>query len=119
NDAMFYPLLAPRPSEAGYIVRFTMNLVEVTPQTDVPETPNDVVRGGPVHMHHAVMLSSGFDSEQRFARLTNNTFNLPAYPIFASGEERTIGVMPKGYGQYVDMDNGWTLEHMIMNLSTQ
>ena len=77
-----------KPQVPGYITRFEPNI----------ERPDGTVPGVDViHLHHAVWLAR-------------------SYPMFASGEEKTIYQFPRGYGYRHDPKDIWGMTDMIHNL---
>jgi plastocyanin len=77
----------------GYITRFKPSMVEIMPNGSL-RTPSV----WDLHLHHVVWITRGG-------------------PTFASGEEKTIASMPKGYGLRVNADDRWTINQMIHNLN--
>ncbi len=78
----------------GYVTRFKPSMVELLPDGSV-RTPSV----WDLHLHHVVWIS-------------------PDGPTFASGEEKTIATMPRGYGLKTGGDATWTLNYMIHNLTS-
>jgi plastocyanin len=94
-----YSAIAERPQVDGYITRIKPNLTYLNgrvPGVDV------------IHLHHAVWVNTS-------RRGLNVPF--PAELFFAAGEEKTIGLMPKGYGYPLKASDGLLLNHMIHNLT--
>jgi plastocyanin len=80
----------------GYITRFKPSMVEVHPDGSLT-TPSVT----DLHLHHVTWLAPG------------------AGPTFASGEEKTIAMMPQGYGAKVGADASWGLNYMIHSLNSR
>jgi plastocyanin len=77
-----------KPPVPGYITRFEPNI----------ERRDGTVPGVDViHLHHAVWLAR-------------------SYPMFASGEEKTIYQFPRGFGYRHDPSDNWGMTDMIHNL---
>jgi plastocyanin len=78
----------------GYITRFKPSMVEVHPDgsTTVPPVWD-------LHLHHVVWIDSG------------------SGPTFAAGEEKTIAMMPQGYGYRVGGDENWAVNQMLHSLN--
>ena len=92
NLILLGPVSIERPREAGYIVRFKPDLVRL----DGSVPPIDEV-----HLHHSVWISTAF-----------------SYPMFASGEEKTIFSLPPGYGiPFKPFGELWLLNFMLHNLT--
>ena len=87
-------VFAPGSSAEGYITRFKPSMVEVKPSGKLV-TPSV----WDLHLHHVVWLAPG------------------GGPTFASGEEKTIPKLPRGYGFKVGGDATWTINQMIHNLT--
>jgi plastocyanin len=101
NDVLLQPVAIEKPQYAGYMVRMRPDLVYVNPQTGNVEVP-------PIeklHLHHATWLSE--------------VKGYGAGPWFASGEEKTISDIPKGYGMPISPDDDWQLLYMIHNQTAQ
>ena len=79
-----------KPTVPGYITRFAPNLVY--------SRTHKVPRVDVVHLHHGVWLLNG-------------------YPTFASGEEKTIFQLPRGYGYHYDPSDRWIMNYMLHNLT--
>lgn len=90
NLILFGPVTIERPRENGYIVRFKPDLARL--DGSVPPIEE-------LHLHHSVWINTAF-----------------SYPMFASGEEKTIFSMPDGYGiptrPYEEL---WLLNYMLHN----
>jgi plastocyanin len=94
-----YSAIAERPQVDGYITRIKPNLTYLdgrVPGVDV------------IHLHHAVWVN-----------LSRRGLNVPfpAELFFAAGEEKTIGIVPKGYGYPIRASDNLLLNHMIHNLT--
>ena len=85
------------PKEPGYITRFDPNLL----YTDKRLGTNGVPAVDVLHLHHGVWMTA--DSDLRWA----------------SGEEKTILQMPKGFGWRNDGGGFVAVNHMIHNLFPQ
>lgn len=92
NDVLIQPTTFEKPWYDGYIVRMKPNLVDAIGVVPPVER---------LHLHHGTWL--------------NTTRNYGSGPWFASGEEKSILIMPQGYGIQVRMDDEWLLLHMIHN----
>ena len=88
-------VFAPGSTAEGYVTRFQPSMVEVHEKG--PLTTPSV---WDLHLHHVVWvdLSSGG-------------------PTFASGEEKTIAMLPQGYGYKVQGGASWGLNYMIHSLN--
>ena len=90
NLILFGPVTVERPRADGYVVRFKPDLVRL--DGTVPPIEE-------LHLHHSVWISTAF-----------------SYPMFASGEEKTIFSIPNGYGipnrPYQEL---WLLNYMLHN----
>ena len=98
NSIGFAPV-AQRPQVDGYITRMKPNLTYLdgsVPGVDV------------IHLHHAVWINTS---------RPNATGGHAAELFFAAGEEKTTGIMPKGYGYLLKASDGLLLNHMIHNLT--
>ncbi len=80
--------------EEGWITRFKPSMVEVLPggKTVTPSVWD-------LHLHHVVWLAPN------------------GGPTFASGEEKTIASMPKGYGFPTRADANWGINQMLHSLN--
>ncbi len=90
NDVLLGPVTIEKPAYDGLITRFKPDLVDESGTAP----PIDVA-----HLHHATWLNM-----------------YPSYgngPFFASGEEKTIGTWPRGYGMRVGRDDTWLLLYMV------
>jgi hypothetical protein len=89
NDVLVTPVTIDKPNQDGYITRFRPNLVDQN--GNVPPVEQ-------IHLHHGTWLS------------------VPSYgngPFFASGEEKTIGPWPRGYGLPIKATDQWELLYMV------
>jgi hypothetical protein len=96
NDALIEPLTIEKPAYDGYITRFRPDLIRVL---DGKAPPTEVM-----HLHHATWLA-----------LSSPDDNYGSGPLFAAGEEKTIFLLPEGYGQPVSQDDVWGLLYMVHN----
>lgn len=87
-------IFSPGSDIEGYVTRFKPSMVEIKPSGKLV-TPSV----WDLHLHHVVWLSPG------------------GGPTFASGEEKTIATMPKGYGLKVEAGANWGINQMIHNLN--
>ena len=67
-----------------------------------------------IHLHHGVWLSNGTAGEGE-----GNAYIGGFYPFMASGEEKTIYTLPKGYGYPIGAKDFWVLNYMIHNLTAR
>jgi hypothetical protein len=96
NDALIEPVTIEKPNYDGYITRFRPNLVRAA---DGESPPTEVM-----HLHHATWLD-----------LYSPDDNYGSGPLFAAGEEKTIFLLPEGYGQPVSQRDIWGLLYMVHN----
>jgi hypothetical protein len=89
NDVLLQPVTVEKPGYDGYLTRFDPDLV--TADGTVPPIEQ-------VHLHHAVWT-------------TTREYGLG--PFMASGEEKTIFSVPKGYGMPVGATDDWQLLYMV------
>jgi plastocyanin len=96
NDVLLQPVAIEKPLYDGYMVRMRPDLVMADGSVPYIEQ---------LHLHHATWLSSykGYGSG----------------PWFASGEEKTISDIPKGYGMPIGADDDWQLLYMVHNQNAQ
>jgi len=97
-----YAPIAERPQVDGYITRIKPNLTYLdgrVPGVDV------------IHLHHAVWVNTSR------VGATGKAGGFPVELFFAAGEEKTIGLLPKGYGYPLKASDGILLNHMIHNLT--
>ncbi len=83
----------PGSAAEGYVTRFKPSMVEIKPggQLVTPSVWD-------LHLHHVVWIG-------------------PDGPTFASGEEKTMPSLPRGYGFRTGGDATWGLNYMIHNLT--
>jgi plastocyanin len=84
---------APGSTAQGYVTRFKPSMVEIMPNGTL-RTPSV----WDLHLHHVVWITDDG-------------------PTFASGEEKTIATMPRGYGLKINANDQWGLNDMIHNLN--
>jgi len=96
NDVIIQPLTYEKPQHDGYIVRFRPNLMRADGSVPYIEE---------LHLHHAVW----------FAPIDNYGNG----PFFATGEEKTIFALPRGYGFPVRATDQWDILYMIHNLQAK
>ncbi len=89
NDVLIQPVTVEKPAYDGWLTRFDPDLVTV----DGTVPPIDRV-----HLHHAVWT-------------TTREYGMG--PFMASGEEKTIFALPRGYGMPVNGTDDWQLLYMI------
>lgn len=94
NDVLLEPVTIAKPAFDGYVVRFEPNLIDAA--GNVPGVHE-------IHLHHAVWLN-----------LARN-YGAGRNPFFATGEEKTILDLPKGYGLPVSATDTWQILYMIHN----
>ena len=95
-----YATPAEKPSEPGYIIRMRPNLK--TSNGAVPPTYE-------LHLHHGVFVNQGAGD--------STTPGLPER-FFATGEEKTIFMMPKPYGYFTKPSDRWFINYMIHDLTS-
>jgi hypothetical protein len=99
----------PKPTVDGYMLRMAPNLKYALSNGKccgaVPLT-------NLLHLHHGVWLSNGAVSQGEGNRYTG------FYPFMASGEEKTIFTLPRGYGYFIGAKDYWVLNYMIHNLTS-
>lgn len=88
-------IFAPGSNAEGYMTRFKPSMVELHDDGSVT-TP----AVWDLHLHHVVWLP-------------------PSGGTIAAGEEKTIAMLPKGYGVRLDADANWGLVHMLHNLTAE
>ncbi|HYI44518.1 MAG TPA: hypothetical protein VE174_03530 [Actinomycetota bacterium] len=96
NDVLIGPVTIEKPAYDGLITRFKPDLVDATGEPPPIHT---------VHLHHGTWLNAGESYGNG--------------PFFASGEEKTIGFWPKGYGMHVGAQDQWLLLYMVHSAVTQ
>jgi hypothetical protein len=99
----------PKPTQDGYMVRFSPNLRYARADGTCCGT---IPMVSLIHLHHGVWLSNGTAG----AGEGNGAYG-GVYPFAAVGEEKTIFSMPKGYGYPVGAHDLWILNYMIHNLT--
>lgn len=90
NDVMVEPVTIGKPYRDGYMTRFRPDLVsaeEIPPVEDV-------------HLHHGTWLN------------VSDSYG-GTVPFIASGEEKTIGQFPRGYGMPIEAEDTWQLLYMV------
>jgi hypothetical protein len=90
NDVLVEPITIGKPLRDGYMTRFRPDLVaaeEIPPVEDI-------------HLHHGTWLQV-VDSYGG------------TVPFLASGEEKTIGQFPRGYGMPIKATDTWQLLYMV------
>lgn len=95
NDVLVQPATIEKPAYDGYIVRFRPDLVDATGTAPAIDE---------VHLHHGTWLNGNGNYGN------SNIF-------FASGEEKTIAIWPRGYGMQVKANDVWLLLYMVHNTS--
>jgi plastocyanin len=105
NDVVLEPVAIEKPQYAGYMVRMRPDLVLA--DGSVPPIEQ-------IHLHHATWLSEFKAGIQRQSPDFSQT-----RPWFASGEEKTIADLPKGYGMPMAATDDWQLLYMVHNQTTQ
>ncbi len=94
---------AEKPAVDGWIVRMKPDLVWANgPRKGHP--PQSIK----VMFHHGVWINYGAHANSPFGQL-----------FAATGEEKTIMEFPDGYGYRYNKSDGWLLNHMIHNLTSQ
>jgi plastocyanin len=97
----------PKPHVNGFMVRVAPNLHYALPNG---KCCGGIPRVDIIHLHHGVWLSDGA------AGTGEGNSYVGFYPFMASGEEKTIYTMPKGFGYPVAAADRWLLNYMIHNL---
>lgn len=98
NNIAFSDMAVPKPEVDGWITRIAPNIMRADgsiPAVDV------------IHLHHGVWLNT--------SRQDPTVPRLPER-IFAAGEEKSIALIPEGYGYRYDADDNWIINYMIHNL---
>lgn len=98
NDVLLTPSIE-KPMFDGYSIRRQPGLVDTIGTVPAVEE---------VHLHHGTWLWGG----------TSNSNQPSPYgkgPFWASGEEKTIGLFPKGYGVFMQADDPWIFLFMVHN----
>ncbi|MBV8985774.1 MAG: PQQ-binding-like beta-propeller repeat protein [Acidimicrobiia bacterium] len=96
NDVIIQPITIEKPAYDGYVTRLSPNLVRA--DGSVPPIEE-------IHLHHGVWYS------------LNGNYGNSAF--FASGEEKTIFDLPRGYGMPVKATDTWQLLYMVHNQRSQ
>lgn len=97
NNVLIEPITIQSPRRDGYMTRFEPNLVLQDGTTPPVEQ---------VHLHHGTWLSSN--------AVTSAGQGLGSFgPFMASGEEKTIGTFPRGYGMPIKASDQWFLLYMV------
>lgn len=110
NDVLLQPVAIEKPQYAGYMVRMRPDLVVIDSQkADAVVPPIEQI-----HLHHATWLSSFKDGFERMSPDWTKT-----RPWFASGEEKTIADVPRGYGMPMSPVDDWQILYMIHNQTAQ
>jgi plastocyanin len=91
NNISYSGTQIPKPAVDGYIVGIHPNLV----RDDGSVPPVDVI-----HLHHGVWVNVGRGGDL----------------FFASGEEKTQMILPKGYGYPYKASEPWLINYMLHNL---
>ncbi len=101
NNITFSKGQIPQPREDGWILRIAPNLV----RKDGKVPPVDVI-----HLHHGVWLN-----------LAQKDITFPGFPerFVAAGEEKTITVMPSGFGYQYHASDRWLINYMLHNLTAK
>jgi plastocyanin len=92
----------PKPAVDGWIVRIAPNLTYEN--GTVP--PVDVI-----HLHHGVWLNMSATDATTGGRLPER--------FFAVGEEKTVMLLPQGYGYRYKANDRWLLNYMLHNLTSK
>ncbi len=99
----------PKPTEDGYMIKMAPNLRYALPNGKCcGKVPMTQV----IHLHHGVWLSNGAAGEGE-----GDSAYGSFYPFMASGEEKTIYTLPKGYGYPIGANDTWLLNYMIHDLT--
>jgi outer membrane protein assembly factor BamB/plastocyanin len=121
NDVLLQPLTYEKPAYDGFIVRFKPNLVRA--DGSVPPIEQ-------IHLHHAVWFtvaggagqgstSTGGGGPAGSGQPELDFRNYGNGPFAASGEEKTIFNVPRGYGFPILATDQWNLLHMVHNQRAQ
>ncbi len=97
----------PKPHVNGFMVRVAPNLHYALANG---KCCGGIPRVDIVHLHHGVWLSDGAAGRGEGNALSG------FYPFMASGEEKTIYTLPKGFGYPIGAADHWLLNYMIHNL---
>ncbi len=95
NGPLDASVFAPGSTAEGYLTRFKPSMVEIKPDGEIV-TP----AVWDLHLHHVVWIP-------------------PNGGRLAAGEEKTIAMMPQGYGMKLPATANWGLLHMLHNLTAQ
>ncbi len=101
----------PKPSVNGFMVRVAPNLRYALPNG---KCCGAIPRVDIIHLHHGVWLTDGAAGLGE-----GNTYGIGGarlYPFMATGEEKTIYELPRGYGYPIGGSDRWFLNYMIHNL---
>jgi plastocyanin len=105
----------PKPNVNGFMTRVAPNLRYALPNG---QCCGKVPRVDVLHLHHGVWLTNGTAGAGE-----GNGFCLGRrfclYPFMATGEEKTIYSLPKGYGYPIGGNDRWFVNYMIHNLWPQ
>jgi hypothetical protein len=101
NLNLIGPVTIERPLGEGFVTRAKPDLIRSdgsVPNVDI------------VHLHHGV-----------FMNLSATDKAAPQFPerFGGSGEEKTIGTFPPGFGYHVKADDVWAINHMVHNQTAQ
>ena len=110
NDVIIQPITVEKPAYDGDIVRFRPNLLRA--DGSVPPIEQ-------IHLHHAVWYTLSGEAGLRGNSGAADLRNYGNGPFFASGEEKTIFDLPRGYGFPVKATDQWQLLYMIHNQRAQ
>jgi plastocyanin len=102
NDVLLAPVTIEKPAYDGYMVRMRPDLVDA--QGNVPPIEQ-------VHLHHGTWI--------QLLPSPNGMGEYGSGPFFASGEEKTIGDIPRGYGMPIRADDQWQLLYMVHNATSR
>jgi hypothetical protein len=97
----------PKPDQNGFMTRVEPNLHYARANG---RCCGRIPRVDIIHLHHGVWLTDGAAGR----REGNDQAGL--YPFMASGEEKTVYQLPRGYGYPVGAADHWILNYMIHNL---
>jgi plastocyanin len=92
----------PKPTTDGWIVRIAPNLRFA----DGTVPPVDVI-----HLHHGVWLNMSATDATTTGRLPER--------FFAVGEEKTVMMLPQGYGYQYKAADHWLINYMLHNLTSK
>jgi plastocyanin len=100
NLILLGPVTIEKPAYDGYVTRFKPDLV----RADGTVPPVDQI-----HLHHGVFLNTSRTDA------TSPGASAGTERMFATGEEKTIFEMPRGYGYFSRGGDVWAVNHMIHN----